>query len=272
MNSIQLSEILSLPDLGNYKLHLACADGKGNNPLLDHLESPEAWLGWQQHRDGKNDWTRSHIFALIDFPVKADTWLFAGIFEVLQRHDDRYDVRKLDDFSHFDGRLLLNLRRPARGRAFVLENWWSSITVDQILPAKYNGETFPGFHSINHDFKTLLPIFRREKSDWKAALLNMKGVYVLTDTSTGNHYVGSASGDAGIWSRWSNYLGTGHGGNKEIDALLKQKGEDKDYALNNFKLALLEPMISSTETNMILERESYWKKVLLSRSFGLNGN
>jgi hypothetical protein len=98
----------------------------------------------------------------------------------------------------------------------------------------------------------------------------MKGVYLLTDTSTGYHYVGSAYGDAGIWSRWANYLGTGHGGNTEIDALINEKGYN--YALSNFKLALLEPMVSSAEIDLVRERESYWKRVLLSRSFGLNGN
>ena len=274
MTPIPVSDILSLQNLTDYKLHLACDNGQGSNPLTDFLTSPEAWRGWQEHRNDKNEFNRSLIFTLIDFPARADTWLFGGIFRVTARHLNRYEVQKLEDFSHLEGRLLVNLRRPSRNRAFKLENWWPQMILAQILPARYNGDVFPGIQFINHSFKVLTPIFRREKPDWKTALLNTKGIYLLTNTSTGRHYVGAAYGDAGIWSRWSAYLQSGHGGNKELKELL---GDDAgiynlDYALAHFKLALLEPMTAAAEIDTVRERESHWKRVLLSRNFGLNAN
>jgi hypothetical protein len=276
MTPIPVSEILPLQNLTAYKLHLACDDGRGNNPLLDYLASPAAWRGWQEHRGSKNEWNRPLIFSLIDFPTKAGTWLFGGIFRIIERQPDRYEVQKLDDFSQFEGRLLINFRRPARGRSFVLENWWEQMTVEQLLPSRYTGDAFPGLQYINHDFKNLRPIFRREKADWKAALLNTKGIYLLTDTSTGTgkHYVGAAYGDAGIWSRWASYIRSGHGGNKELRELL---GEDAgahnfDHALENFKLAILEPMTSASDDESVRERESHWKRVLMSREYGMNSN
>ena len=274
MNPIPLSDIIPLPSQTDYKLHLACADGNGNNPLLAFLEDSTAWRGWQEHRGFKNEWNRDFIFTLIDFPSKANTWLFGGIFRIVKRHSDRYEVERMDIYQAFEGRLLVNLVRPARGRAFRLESWWEAITVEQILSNRYGGDAFPGLQNINHSFKSLTPIFCREKADWKAALLNAKGIYLLTDVLTGKHYVGAAYGDTGIWSRWATYLATGHGGNKHLRELLGDDARNTttDYALQNFKLSILEPMTALADTETVRERENHWKRVLLSRGFGMNIN
>ncbi len=86
------------------------------------------------------------------------------------------------------------------------------------------------------------PIFEnlilRQRSDWKTALENFKGVYLITDTSNGKRYVGSAYGVAGIWSRWECYVGTGHGYNDELTAIISRNG--LDYARKHFRFVLLE--------------------------------
>ncbi|TOM66562.1 hypothetical protein CGH71_23640, partial [Vibrio parahaemolyticus] len=129
----------------------------------------------------------------------------------------------------------------------------------------------PGYENINHDFSALLPIFKNQKADWKSALSNVKGVYVIFDKSNGKKYVGSAYGEHGIWSRWGCYIGTGHGWNDGLTDLISQNGFD--YALKNFKITLLEYRPMKTDDNTIIERESYWKEVLLSRNaFGYNKN
>ena len=40
----------------------------------------------------------------------------------------------------------------------------------------------------------------------------------------------------------------------------------------NLRFALLEAMLPRTPEEAVLEREKYWKDVLLSRKFGLNRN
>ena len=62
---------------------------------------------------------------------------------------------------------------------------------------------------------------------------------------------------------------TGHGGNRDLKALLKEKGSD--YA-QHFVFSILETVDSSTGPEEILERESHWKNALLTRKHGYNAN
>ena len=95
------------------------------------------------------------------------------------------------------------------------------------------------------------------------------GVYLITDTSTGKLYVGSATGDGGIWARWSQYAATGHGGNKELKKLLKSEGAD--YA-RHFQYAVLEIADTHASAEEVIRREAHWKRVLGSREHGYNNN
>ena len=81
--------------------------------------------------------------------------------------------------------------------------------------------------------------------------------------------MGSAYGDECIWQRWANYSNTGHGGNAELRELLRNNGENYKY---NFKYSILEVCNMNLGNEYIIERETYWKEVLLSRKFGLNKN
>jgi hypothetical protein len=45
------------------------------------------------------------------------------------------------------------------------------------------------------------------------------------------------------------------------------------HARNHFRFALLEHRTMKTDDSVVIEREKYWKSVLLSRGeFGYNGN
>ena len=83
-------------------------------------------------------------------------------------------------------------------------------------------------------------------------------------------YVGSAYGDSGIWARWACYIGTGHGWNDEMVKLINEKGIE--YARQHFKFTLLEFRSMNTDDHIIQEREQFWKRILLSGTFGYNKN
>jgi len=105
-----------------------------------------------------------------------------------------------------------------------------------------------------------------EKDIWRTALENQKGVYLITDVSNGKRYVGSAYGENMILGRWLSYVRTGHGGNVGL------KDMTFEHIKQNFRYSILDIYKSSTDDKVIINRESWWKEVLLSREYGYNKN
>ena len=270
--TILLNGILNISEPREYKLHLACQNKDFVRPLDVYVTDSENWVGWNEWRGNKNDWTRPYVLSFMEFYPKTDAWLFGGGFQVLERRQDGYKLNPLPEFEKYVGRLIASFHRyqGMRGRAYYLENYLDQFHVAEILPLAYTGESFCGFEKIDHDFSTLEAVFRNERADWKAALENIKGVYLIADKSNGKQYVGSAFGDAGIWSRWACYIGTGHGWNDELVKLMNRKGIK--YARANFRFSILEAMVTSTPNDAVIARESHWKRVLQTREHGSNKN
>lgn len=274
MKEIKLSEIIKIENIHKYKFHAARWNGY-DQPLDVYVRDTNEWFHWNTWRNTKDEFSRDYIFSLIDFYPETDTWLFGGIYKVLSRSDVQknhsYEIEEIKEYSPFIGRLKIHLPKPPRGRAFYLENYYENMMVSEILKEPYTGELFPGYENICVDFHVLQPIFIQEKLDWKSALENVKGIYAILDKTNGKKYVGSAYGDFGIWSRWSCYIGTGHGWNDELTKIIKKHGFD--YAKENFRLTLLEYLPMKTEDSVVINRESFWKEALLSRGdFGYNKN
>jgi len=274
MSDIPITKIISIDDPSKFKFH-AARWNVGDQPLDVYVRDKNEWFGWNTWRNSKNEFSREYIFSLIDYYPESNMWLFGGIYKVIKRNNipdsHSYEIKELIEYSDYVGRLKVKLEKPSRGRAFYLEHHIDKMKVSEILKQPYSGEVFPGYENINHDFNILVPIFKNDNSDWKAALQNVKGVYVITDKSNGKKYIGSAYGDTGIWSRWRCYIGTGHGWNEGLAKLIKKEGFE--YAKNNFRLSLLEYRPMKADDKVIIERENYWKEVFLSRgNFGYNKN
>ncbi|OHE06135.1 MAG: hypothetical protein A2513_01290 [Sulfurimonas sp. RIFOXYD12_FULL_33_39] len=274
MSDIPITKIIQIEEPKLFKFHAARWNGK-NQPLDIYVRDKNEWFRWNTWKNTKNEFSRKYIFSLIDFYPENNIWLFGGIYEVIKRDDTpnnySYEIKELDEYSSYVGRLKIELEKPSRGRAFYLEHYLNKMLVSEILKKPYSGELFPGYENINHDFKILAPIIKNENSDWKGALKNIKGVYVIIDKLNGKKYIGSAYGDSGIWSRWRCYIETSHGWNNELTKLIKKEGPN--YAIDNFRLSLLEYHPMKVDDKVIIERESFWKEVFLSRgSFGYNKN
>lgn len=274
MSDILLPKIFPVASPDNYKLHLACWNGY-DQPLDVFVRNRTEWDGWNTWRSNRNDFSRDFIFALISFYPEADRWLFGGTYRVLSRsetpHAPSYKIQLLDESKPFIGRLKLVMKRPGRIKAFNFENHYHQLVVTEILAQPYSGEAFCGYDSINVSFSMLEAIVSIQRADWKVALENTKGVYLITDVSNGKRYVGSAYGVTGLWSRWSSYIYTGHGHNDEFSKIINQHGID--YARKNYRFSLLEQRTMKTDDQVIIERETYWKNVLLTRApYGYNNN
>jgi hypothetical protein len=267
---IPLREILSISAPESYKLHFARWN-KESQPLDVWVRDKREWQGWQEYRPARDDFNRPFIFSLIQFFHESDIWLFGGVFRVLKRHPTSYEVELTDESAGLIGRL--KLRSPYRERSTRVnfENHYGNFEVSEILREQYTGRAFTGFEEIDLSFEELETLVRHSRSDWKAALASVKGVYLIADIKTGKRYVGSAYGDDGIWSRWCSYVATGHGNNVELRKLVSDPS--LDYCRKALRFALLESRPMPTPDKVTLEREVFWKKILLSRGeHGLNRN
>lgn len=273
--AMPLSFVLSGIEPKDCKLHCAVWNG-AEQPLEVFARSWEAWVGWNRWRPNTNDFNRRYVVSLMQVYTERDKWIFGGLFEVVGTTNvpgpNGYDVKLVDHpIQAWVGRLKVHFHLTGRQVRRSLETVINNITIAEVLPVRYAGQPFPGADRIEHGFRELAVVYQQQRADWRVALEHLKGVYVLHDKHTGKSYVGSACGDTGVWARWGQYLATGHGGNVDLRALVEKKGIE--YIREHFTFALLEYWAAArTPDEYVLEREGYWKRVLLSREFGYNAN
>lgn len=130
---------------------------------------------------------------------------------------------------------------------------------------------FPGYQNVCEKHSSLLRNINDVEADWKRTLLNIKAVYLITDTKTRELYVGSASGNnGGLWQRWSDYANIDNltEGNKKLEKIKLENGNK--YIKENFRYSILEIFDTKTRNDIIIERERHWMKVLVSIKHGMN--
>jgi hypothetical protein len=272
--SLQLFEVLTLlePKLtpSSCKVHLAVHNGK-EDPLDVYVAGGfDAWQSWQKNENFQRD----HVVSLIALPGKG-TWLFVGAYlskgcDLMEdpRHFE-YDLVSHEAVESLSGRLVVRFERSGRQSYLLAENWAERMIVSEIRPTRLQLEEFPGYSKVLLSKCQLDIIVERQIASWKAALSSVGGVYVISDSESGKLYVGSATGSDGIWGRWCDYSTTGHGDNKELVQLLREKGAEH---AKQFRFGVLEIADSHASQEDTLRRESHWKELLLSRSHGYNGN
>ncbi len=179
-----------------------------------------------------------------------------------------WNMERTDILSDWIDRLVIDW-----GKGTI--NWCQNGTTEKeilyISPSVSEIE-FTSYDQILIPYQTLRTIVynRKQFHEWENKLSAIAGIYLITDTKTGKHYVGSASGeDGGIWQRWSDYAHTKHGGNSQLVKLI---ATDPDYS-NNFLYSILEVFPIKRDKHEVLEYEQLYKRKLQSLiPFGLNEN
>jgi hypothetical protein len=197
-----------------------------------------------------------------------DRWVWDGTRLPALHHPDlaedaarigieAFDLECLPDWRELSERILVRWGPPAATRSW--SQWLSKRDKEVLeLHLKVASPEFPGFDVFTSDLEDLPTIPR----SWQAALSRVSGVYLLTCPDSGALYVGSASGQEGLWQRWEEYYKTGHGGN----VMLKERGR------RNYKISILQICSSIVSHEDIIELEVRWKEKLGSRAHGLNSN
>ncbi len=278
MKEIKLKAIFPDIDPYDYKIHFARKGKSGVEPLDAYIADTrhlEFWKEWNTYVNGKRRFNRKYIFSLIYDYHEEDTWLFGGVWEVVdidrRSRTNTHAIKSVRRFAPFIGRLVIKYPYPGKMRV-NMEEHFDSMLVKEILENTYI-EHFPGYKNIDLPFETLKTIINNSNKgnkEWRDAL-SINGIYLITDTRTGKKYVGKADGERGIWGRWKSYIRNGHGGDVALQDLMDRKGFA--YAEKYYRFTLLEPIIGEDEP-IINERESYWKRVLMTRDekFGHNKN
>lgn len=265
---MNINEILNISNLKDYKVHLATSKKGKHIPLFEFQKGK--FEQWQSYQNQKN-FERSFILSLIYF--SKGEWLFGGIYESLEvkkvKDHYEYQTKLSDKGKSLIGRLVIDFKRDFRQSYLKLENYIDEFNVLEVKKTPAFTNIFPGWKNVLIPFDNLKLIIEKDEVSWKTALGNLKGIYLITDTSNGKLYVGKASGSSAIWSRWSEYIHDGHGGNKKLRAIIKKEGVE--YAQKYFQFTLLEVTEFNPDDD-IDERESFWKNVLKSREFGYNDN
>jgi len=270
---LKLIDLLELSGitLGHYKLHCAVDNpSSGWRPLGQYHNDT---FEWGQARQTRANFTCDHIVSMIQLERK-DHWLFVGVYKVnnvkkvvADGWSFQYDLKRVNGFEEFEGRVVIEFKKKFKQSYLIGESYRDYLKIVAIREEPLSVAPFPGFNAIHLDYETLSTIVRNCYPSWKAGLASIAGIYLIMDRHDGRQYVGKASGKEGIWQRWSNYVVSGHGGNKEIRQVLDNFGYDHRYQLH---FSLLEVIAKNSPDDFVYERESYWQQILMTRDFGLN--
>jgi hypothetical protein len=258
--------------LGDFKIHCAIDNKRSEWRPLHAYYAGTFELG--QSQQSQKNFECENVVSLINLS-NSRRWLYVGAYRVDGVRGASgwngfvYKLTRLPGLDHLDGRVIIDFPKTFRASYLIGRKHRDALIVNSIREERLSIADFPGFNGVRLSFDMLASIIRQDYPSWRAALANVAGVYVIVDTESGYQYVGSAYGGVGLWQRWTAYVKTGHGGNKELRELLKTEGSD--YA-KNFQFSLVEVCDVNASSDYIIARESHWKDVLMTREFGLNWN
>lgn len=278
---ILLNDLLKLKDLENVKIRFNMENKGEWNPLKLFKEDKNELMKGQLWNYPKNKSFKVGEIVVGLVRTEVDKWLLFDISKITK------DLNKLDGvgyeneiilkYEKFIGRVIVKYHNNATMLIRKSEGLIDQLEVLEILPEEFNDDEFPGYENVDLSFDDLKRVF--EKKDWKTALQNQKGVYLITDTKTGKLYVGSAYGEKMILGRWTTYAKSGYDKNeiengkypnKKFQELVKKEG--MNYIKKYFRYSILDIYKSTTDDKVIIGRENRWKEILLTREFGYNAN
>ncbi len=267
---ILLNDIFNFTELElrNIKIRFNKSNNKDYDPIKLFKEKDKGLYNGQFWNYSKVKSFQVGQIAIGFIRIEDDKWLLFDISEItkdLEKYDAiGYEYRTLDEYKKYFGRLIIRYKNKSQNMIRKAESVINDCEVFEIISDTFEDDSFPGYENINLSWHELNRII--EKKDWKTALENQKGVYLITDIETGKRYVGSAYGEDMLLGRWRNYVNNGHGGNKDLKQL------DFEYIKANFRYSILEIYKSTTEDKVIINREQNWMRILLTKDkrFGYN--
>jgi len=271
MNQIKLNDILKLDNLNNVKIRFNLMFEGNWNPIeMFKNNNMKSILDGQYWNYDKNkSYKEGQItIGFIRIEKNEDLWLLFHIGKITEdlniQNAVGYEYETLTEYEKYFGRIIVRFKNKSQNMIRMAESVINDCEIFKILPDVFDNDIFPGYDKVNISWSELSRVIKKE--NWKTALKNQKGVYLITDTSNGKMYVGSASGKNMILGRWESYITTCHGGNVDLKKL------SNNHIKTNFRYSILDIFKSTIDDTIIRARENWWKETLLSRKFGYNQN
>ena len=224
MNPIKLNDILNLDNLSNVKIRFNLMFNGNWNPIemFKNNEMDTILGGHYWNYDKKKSYREGQItVGLIRIKSTENLWLLFHIGKITKdlniQNGVGYEFEELGEYKKYFGRIIVRFKNKSQNMVRKAESVIEDCDIAQILPDVFDNDIFPGYDKVNISWDELSRVIT--KDNWKTALRNQKGVYLITDTSNGKMYVGSAYGEEMILNRWKSYVKTGNGGNQGTKAI-----------------------------------------------------
>lgn len=234
-----------------------------------YIYRKELFVQYQSEQLASNIKNIKYIVSFIG--EEGTTARFVGVYKITGSHvspcaDDEVvlDLQPIKAFEQHEARIVIDWVSPA-------SSWHQYYNHEK--PIKKIEEGMPDVNALP-SFKSYSEVILNHAQlqlainnpNWVYMLKEVNCIYAILDASNGKLYVGSTYNPDGIWSRWSQYAATGHGGNQD----LINKGTS--YCKNNLKWCILETLPLNISAHDAVERESLWKEKLGARIFGYCNN
>ena len=281
LDVLYLNDLLrfSREEMERVKVRFNLQPKGGQDPMELYLENHEKVnTEWLLAKKKKGFFQEGEIAVALVRLDDQGRWLLTTIKRITKALDVvsetgviAYEASELEQYAPYFGRTVVRYHKTQQAPVWRFKIIHGELVVDEILPAVYTGEGFPGYDQVRLSWWKLKRIVEQRPADWINALENQKAVYLITDTSNGKLYVGSAtSQNRMLLARWKNYVETLHGGNKKLRRIVEEKGED--HIKNYFQYSILENYNAKVSDDFVLKREAWWKEILQSRAYGYNDN
>ena len=271
---IYLNDLLgfALAELNSGIVKVRFSQGNGGEEAVEVYKRDSEmintrWLLWRNKR---------RFFKVGDIVLSLlrvrEEWLLTAVKKITKVLDQMngigYEAKSYARCSKYaDGRVFVRYHKKCPASCRMFADICKEMVVCRVEGQPYRGEGFPGYDNVRLTYRQLESIVKAQTPDWIYALSRQKAVYVITDCASGKLYVGSATDKKGmLLNRWEAYVKTGHGGDVELKKL------DFQYIKDNFQYSILENYNSKVDDQFVLDRESFWKKVFVSRDHGYNRN
>ncbi|MCH5327778.1 MAG: GIY-YIG nuclease family protein [Coprobacter sp.] len=199
---------------------------------------------------------------------------FLGVYKICGRRpnpvnneEEILDLVPVPEFQYLEEKIIIDWGKSTVSWHQYYTQTKYVIRIDEGMYKVDGTPVFKGYPDVLLSYRQLCLVLK--DSDWMNRLKAVNCIYLIVDKNNGKDYVGSTYGNERIFGRWSEYAQTGHGGNVS----LKEKvDEDPQYHIHHFQWSILEILSSNVTQLEAVERESLWKRKLMSIKHGYNNN